>query len=150
MQAPASSPKLSLLMLALAAALSACSGRFDPISAIGNPAPTNYKSDILAFLRSYLNDPTNIRDAALTRPFPVRVGADMRHAVCVRFNARNSAGQYAGVIDTAAVFNAGRLDRFLDLSPDPAAPDAALRAQLREPCQAATYEPFPELQQLTR
>jgi hypothetical protein len=140
------------LPLLLTASLAACAGgQFDLLRPAGSSvAPTNYKADILAFLRTYLNDPTNIRDTALTQPMVLPVGSQQRHVVCVRFNAKNSRGQYAGLINTAAVFNAGKLDRFIDLSPDEAASDAPLRAQLREPCQTATYQPFPELQQLTR
>lgn len=143
------------LIVLLALALPACTGsgsRFDLFQATrsGTP-PSNYKADILAFLRTYLNDPTNIRDASLTRPVALPVGRDTLHVVCVRFNAKNSLGQYAGPINTAAVFNAsGRLDRFIDLTPDETAADAAMRAQLREPCGGASYQPFPELQQLTR
>jgi hypothetical protein len=145
--------RLRWLILCLAAGLSACAGgRYDVlnVSAKTNAAPTNAKADILAFLRTYLNDPTNIRDTALTEPLLLRVGTEPRYVVCVRFNAKNANGKFAGVIDTAAVFNAAKLDRFIDLTPDPNASDAAIRAQLREPCRTAAYRPFPELQQLTR
>lgn len=138
-------------MVLLAATLTACaSGGFNLTQSRDNIPPANYRADILAFLRTYLNDPTNIREAALSQPAILRVGSTPRYVACVRFNAKNSRGQYAGLIDTAAVFEAGKLSRFIDLTPDETAQDAAIRAQLREPCGQATYAPFPELQQLTR
>lgn len=139
---------LRCLILILAAALSACATRSDLDE--DNRVPTNYKAEITAYLRTYLNDPTDLRDAAVAQPLLVSFGPGQRYVVCLRFNAKNSDGKYAGVLDTAAVFNGGRLYRFLDLTPDETASDAALRAQVREGCKAATYQPFPELQHLTR
>ncbi|MPZ57996.1 MAG: hypothetical protein GEU91_16180 [Rhizobiales bacterium] len=135
--------------LILAAGIAACAGQRDPFER--NSAPANYKADILAFLRTYLNDPTNLREAAVTPPSLQRVGRDERYAACVRFNARRSDGKYAGLLDTAAVFNtSGKLDRFIDLTPDETAADAAIREQLRDVCKTAAYQPFPELERLTR
>src|SRR5687768_6695831 len=117
------------IALVLAAAIAGCTGQRTPFEA--NTAPTNYKSDILAFLRTYLNDPTNVREAGVTQPALQRVIREERYVACVRFNARGSDGRYAGLINTAAVFNpSGRLDRFIDLTPDETAADAAVRTQL--------------------
>jgi hypothetical protein len=141
---------LRYMILMLAAAVAACASQGDPFERSQTP-PTNYKSDILALLRTYLNDPTNVREAALTQPSLQRVGREQRYVACVRFNARKSDGQYAGVIDSAAVFDDnGKLTRFINLTPDETAPDAALREQLGEACKSATYQPFPELERLTR
>jgi hypothetical protein len=135
--------------LLLAVGLSACAGQQSPFES--TKAPTNYKADIVAFLRTYLNDPTNVREAAVAPPSLQRVGSDSRYIACVRFNARRLDGRYAGLLNTAAVFDpSGKLTRFLDLTADPAAPDAAERAQLSAVCSTATYEPFPELERLTR
>ena len=136
----------------LTATLTACTSTssFNLTQPTGNAPPSNYRADILAFLRTYLNDPTNIREASLSQPTVLRVGSEPRYVACVRFNAKNSRGQYAGLINTAAVFEGGKLSRFIDLTPDETAQDAPMRAQLREPCNGATYTPFPELQQLTR
>lgn len=138
-----------LMVVVPAAAIAACAGQSSPFER--NTVPANYKSDILAFLRTYLNDPTRVREAGVTQPSVQRVGRDERYIVCVRFNARRSDGGYAGLIETAAVFNpSGRLDRFLDLTPDETAADAALRTQLGGVCKTAAYQPFPELERLTR
>lgn len=134
----------------LIAGLSACAGgQRSPFESA--KAPANYRSDILAFLRTYLNDPTNVREAAVAPPSLQSVEGDQRYIACVRFNARRLDGRYAGLLNTAAIFDSsGKLTRFLDLTPDPTAPDAAARARLSEVCRTAAYEPFPELERLTR
>ncbi len=104
-----------------------------------NVYPKNYKSDLLAFLRTYLNNPDHIRDAALAPPQMKSVGPGERFVACVRYNARNSDGQYKGAKDGVAVYVLGKLDQFIDQ------PKAA-----REICKDAAYAPFPELQALTR
>ena len=137
--------------LLLAAGLAACAGAGQPNPFERNVPPSDYKADILAFLRTYLNDPTNVRQASVAPPSLQRVGREERYVACVRFNARKSDGRYAGLIDTAAVFStSGRLDRFLDLTPDETAADAALRESLGATCKTAAYQPFPELERLTR
>jgi hypothetical protein len=140
---------LRVATLLLAAGLTSCaSDQKDLFSS--NPNPTNYRADILSFLRSYLNDPTNVRDASVTQPILRRMNGFDRYVVCLRFNARKSDHSYAGIVDTAAVFGGGRLDRFIDLTPDETASDAALRKELGEVCKAAAFQPFPELERLTR
>jgi len=139
-------PRCSVIVLV--AVLSACAGERDLRE--DNRTPVNYKADILAFLRTYLNDPTNVREAAVSQPALQRVGGIERYTVCVRFNARKTDGKYAGLIDTAAIYNGGKLYSFVDLTPDETAPDAAVRAQLRDLCKTAAYQPFPELEHLTR
>ena len=101
-----------------------------------NPFPANYKPETLAFLRSYLNDPSRIRDAFISIP-TVRPVANvgLRYVACVRFNARKDDGSYAGSRDHFAVFFGGKLDRL---------------APTREDCRDAAYQPFPELERLTR
>jgi hypothetical protein len=142
-------PLRCIILVLAAGTIAACAGQHNPFER--NTAPSNYKSDILAFLRTYLNDPTNVREASVTPPSLQRVGRDERYVACVRFNARRSDGRYGGLLDTAAVFNtSGRLDRFLDLTPDETAADAALRTQLGGVCKSAVHQPFPELERLTR
>jgi hypothetical protein len=107
----------------------------------GNIVPAHVKTDLLAFLRTYLNDPNRIRDGAVSAPVRKRVldyPAD-RYIVCVRYNARKSDGTYAGVKTGMAIFVSGRLDRFVDMP-----------RQVKEPCEGAAYQPFPELGQLRR
>jgi hypothetical protein len=143
-------PLRCCVVLVFAAGIAGCgAGQRSPFEI--NVAPTNFKADILAFLRTYLNDPTNVREASVSSPTLQRVNRDERYVACVSFNARGSDGRYAGVINTAAIFSpSGRLDRFIDLTPDETASDAALRAQLGDACKAAAFQPVPELERLTR
>jgi len=103
-----------------------------------NVFPQNYKQDLLAFLRTYLNDPSHIRAAGVSQPQLKTVGPGQRYIACVRYNARNSEGKYAGSADGAAVYVSGKLDRFLD------------GKQAQPYCKDAAYAPFPELERLTR
>ena len=100
-----------------------------------NVFPDNYRAEILAYQRSYLNDPTGIRSAAISQPALRKVGSVERYVVCVRFNAKNAAGAYADLREHLAIFLAGKLDQM---------------AVTREQCKDASYEPFPELERLTR
>jgi hypothetical protein len=102
-----------------------------------NIYPDNYKADILSFLRTYLNDPTEIRAAGISEP-ALKPGArgESRYAVCVRFNARNAGGNYEGSKDRIVYFLAGRLDTMIEVK--------------RDQCAGASYQPFPELERLRR
>ena len=61
-----------------------------------NVFPDKYRAEILAYQRSYLNDPTGIRSAAITQPALRKVGAVERYVVCVRFNAKAAGGALCG------------------------------------------------------
>jgi len=134
--------------LALAAVLmvGGCSTNLEPTEAelkdrweAQNIYPAGYKNDLLAFLRTYLNDPSQIRGAAVSPPQRKVVGPAERFVACVRYRARKSDGQYAPSKDGVAVYVSGKLDRFFD------APTA-----VRELCKDAAFAPFPELEKLTR
>src|SRR5437773_8271346 len=127
--------RLEGVLLTAALALSACAvGRPRDDAGAANPRPENYKSDILAMLPVYLRDPTQIRDAAASEPTPLLVGTTNRYVVCLRFNAKKSNGEYAGLKQYAAIFVAGRLDQMVEVKP--------------EQCAAADYQPFPEAEKL--
>ena len=83
-----------------------------------NVYPANYKSDILAAMHAYLNDPTGIRDAAISEPALKSSGNISRYIACVRFTPKKNAKEYAGPKEIAAVFLAGRFDRFIDTPKD--------------------------------
>jgi len=104
-----------------------------------NVYPASYKADLLAYLRTYLNDPTNVRTAAVTAPFLKSAGPGDRYIVCVRYNARNTDGKYLGSKDGAAIYVSAKLDRFIDVPRD-----------VRELCKDAAFGPFPELEKLSR
>jgi hypothetical protein len=132
---------LALAALSIAL-LSGCAGSDERLSgpetkggASVNLVPGNYRAEIIAYQRSYLNDPTGIRSAAISPPALKNVGIGDRYVICVRFNAKNPNGAYAGVRDHMAIFLAGKLDQM---------------GIARDLCKDAAYEPFPELERLTR
>ncbi|MGI8527364.1 MAG: hypothetical protein ACR2K5_14555 [Pseudolabrys sp.] len=106
-----------------------------------NIPPLDYKSDIIALMRTYLNDPNGVRSAGVSPPQRKTVigEPDERFITCVRFDARKTSGDYAGVKTGAAVYVSGKLDRFLDT---PRVVEAL--------CKDAAYQPFPELERLRR
>jgi hypothetical protein len=104
-----------------------------------NVYPQHYKTDLLAYLRTYLNDPTRIRDAGVSQPQLKPAGPGQRFVACVRYNERKDNGQYAGAKDGAAIYVGAKLDRFID------EPKSS-----KELCKDAVYAPFPELEKLTR
>ena len=124
----------------VAALLSGC-GHHLPVTegdATVNTYPANYKSDILGAMHAYLNDPTGIRDAAISNPAIKPVGNTTRYTACLRFNGKKDGSKdYAGSKEIIAVFQVGRFDRFIESGKD-----------TKDICAGATYAPFPELQQL--
>ena len=133
-------------IVAIAFLLGACAHQHPQSGAYGseaeiNAAPANYKSDIAAAMRAYLNDPSGIRDASVSEPVlkPASTSIPERYVACLRFNAKKSATVYAGAKEIAAVFLAGRFDQFVDSPKE----EQAL-------CANATYAPFPELEKLPR
>jgi hypothetical protein len=99
-----------------------------------NAYPTNYKSNILAAMHAYLNDPTGIHDTAISEPALKSIGNSTRYVVCLKFNPKKNASEYAGVKEIAAAFLLGRFDQFVETAHDL--------------CAGVAYVPFPELQNL--
>jgi hypothetical protein len=132
------------LAVAAALLLGACSGHHlgfgghDGDDGYTHALPDHYKTDILAAMHAYLNDPSGIRDASISEAMLKSVPGGTRYVVCLRFNGKQSNGTYAGERQIAAVFLAGRFDDFID-------PTLA-----REPCNGVAYSPFPELEKLQR
>ena len=132
-------PLAALVLLILAACASGERDYSGPETTLGGVAvnvfPENYRAEILAYQRSYLNDPAGIRSAAISQPGLRKIGGVERYVACVRFNAKAAGGAYTGVRDHLAIFLAGKLDQM---------------AVTREECKDAAYGPFPELERLTR
>lgn len=101
--------------------------------------PQNYRSEIVALMRTYLNDPTGVRDAYVSEPAQRSIEGINRYVSCVRYTAKKSGGQYAPSRDSLVLFRGGRLERIVDS-------EMIARAQ----CKDAAYVPFPELQTMTR
>jgi hypothetical protein len=131
------------LIIGVALLLGACAGHHHRTDEAGgdegvNAYPTNYKTDILAAMHAYLNDPTAIRDASIAEPVMKSASAfsNERYTVCLRFNPKKTATVYDGMREVAAVFVGGRFDQFIETPKDI--------------CAGATYAPFPELEKLAR
>ncbi|MFY9692201.1 MAG: hypothetical protein WA776_12500 [Xanthobacteraceae bacterium] len=133
------------LILGIALWLGGCS--HNPLTASSdedsgvNAYPANYKADILAAMHVYLNDPTGIRDAAVSPPLLKQAGGVTRYVACVRFNPKKNRTDYAGIKELAAVFLVGRFDHFMDGPKEQ--PDES-----KNLCLGVTYAPFTELQNL--
>ena len=93
-----------LLPVVAALALGACSSDYmaaqESEQAALTTVPQNYRADILAFMRTYLNDPTQVRGAYVSEPALRTLDGASRYTVCLRYNAKKSGGQYAGSKDS--------------------------------------------------
>jgi len=100
------------------------------------PFPDNFRSDTLALMRSYLNNPVGVREASMADPVLREIGGRQFYVACLRFTPRETDGSYKGMRERAAVFVNGRGDRIVD--------------RAGELCTGAVYAPFPELEKMTR
>ena len=131
-------------MVLLPMALSACAASDDgkPITftddrGVSNqPFPNNFRTEVLAFLKTYLNNPVGVRDAVMAEPVQRVVGGRLRYVVCLRFSAREPDGGYREPRERALLFVDGRFDRIVE--------------NASEPCAGAAYAPFAELEKMTR
>jgi hypothetical protein len=131
--------RLSALALALlCAACGKYEGHYPQATVTGeaNIFPANYRADTIAFLKTWINDTSGIREAAISEPTLKAAGRVDRYILCVRFNAKNSTGKYEGAKDRMVVFLAGRLDTVVNARGDE--------------CAGVKYQPFPELARLGR
>jgi hypothetical protein len=115
----------------LAVAACACSNKLPDIQE--NIYPNDYKAQIMLLLRNTLDDPTNIREALVAQPTMKAIQPAARYVACLRYNAKDRTGQYAGVKERAAYFFAGRITQIVDAG---------------EICANSNYELFPELQRM--
>ena len=131
-------------MMLLPIMLSACAAVDDskPITftddrgVSSQPFPKNYRTEVLAFLKTYLNDPVGVRDAVMAEPVERIVGGRLRYVACLRFSPREPDGGYRAPHERAILFVDGRLDRIID--------------NAVEPCAGVAYVPFAELEKMTR
>jgi hypothetical protein len=101
-----------------------------------NVPPQGYRQDLIAYMRTYLNDPSGIRGATVSPPALRDFGPGQRYVACVRYAERKSDGKPK---EGAAVFVSGKLDRYFDTPRD-----------VRELCKDAAYAPFPEMEAIKR
>jgi hypothetical protein len=129
-----------MLPIALAACASSDDGggiSFTDDRGVANqPFPDNYRAELLAFMKTYLNNPLGVHDAAMAEPVQRTVGGRLRYVSCLRFTPRESDGSYRNSRERAILYLNGRLDRVVENASDI--------------CAAAVYAPFPDLEKLTR
>jgi hypothetical protein len=130
-------------MLLLPLALAACAGEgpnsityTDDRGVANQPYPNNYRAELLAFMKTYLNNPVGVHDAAMAEPVQRTVGGRLRYLSCLRFTPRETDGSYREVRERAILYVDGRLDRMVE--------------NASESCAGAVYAPFPELEKMTR
>jgi hypothetical protein len=135
-----SAKRAAILLLPIL--LAACAGddgrtAFIDTGGDGNqPFPDNYKTEVPAFMRTYLNNPVGVHDAAIAEPVQRTVGGRVRYVTCLRFSPRESDGSYRAPRERAVLYVNGRLDRIVETAGDV--------------CAGSVYAPFPELEKLTR
>jgi hypothetical protein len=100
------------------------------------PYPNNYRAELLAFMKTYLNNPVGVHDAEMAEPVQRTVGGRPRYVSCVHFTPRESDGSYRALRERAVVYVNGRLDRVVE--------------NAGEICAGAVYASFPEMEKLTR
>ena len=129
-----------LLPIALAACAGSDEGRSitytDDRGVANQPYPNNYRTELLAFMKTYLNDPRGVHDAAMAEPVQRVVGGRLRYVSCLRFTPRESDGSYREPRERAVLYVDSRLDRVVE--------------NATETCAGAVYAPFPELEKMTR
>jgi len=132
-------------MMLLSMMLSACAAAVDDSKPItftddrgvtSQPFPKNYRTEVLSFLKTYLNNPVGVRDAAMAEPVERVVGGRLRYVACLRFSPREADGGYREPRERGILFVDGRLDRIIE--------------NAVEPCAGVAYAPFAELEKITR
>jgi len=115
-----------------------------------NVPPQNFKPDLLAFMRTYLNNPENVRNATISEPQKLQVIDTERYAACLRYDAKDGSGRYTGLRDHLAVFVSGKFDRLIELGRVDRETSSESLKPLRAYCATVSYQPIPELEKLRR
>jgi hypothetical protein len=100
------------------------------------PFPSNYRTELQAFMHTYLNNPVGVHDATVAEPVMRDVNGKMRYVSCLRYAVREADGGYREPRERAVLFVNGRLDRMIEKS--------------GELCAGVAMTPFPELEKMTR
>ena len=87
-------------------------------------------------MKTYLNNPVGVRDAAMAEPVQRTVGGRLRYVSCLRFATAGIRRQLSRAARARALYVDGRLDRVVE--------------NAGEVCAGAVYAPFPELEKMTR
>ncbi len=102
--------------------------------------PSNPRAAALSYVRQTYFDPYSVRDASISQPFVLPYGLSGQSqawVVCVRANAKNRLGGYAGLQETLIVFDGDTVNASRSMRDATSA------------CRSAQYGPFPELEALS-
>ena len=129
-----------LLPVMLAACAGSDEGRSisftDDRGVASQPYPDNYRAELLAFMKTYLNNPVGVHDAVLADPVQRTVGGRLRYVSCLRFTPRETDGSYRNSRERAILYVNGRLDQMVENASDV--------------CAGVAYAPFPDLEKMAR
>ena len=103
-------------------------------AACARPYPEKYRMQVADFMRTYLDNPTKVKDAFIGEPVVKPVGGTPLYVTCVRYNPRDSKNQYEGGKTNLAVFLGGKLSQFLPGDP--------------ELCNGLAYTRYPEIESM--
>ena len=131
-------------VLLLASWLGGCSGSSLSDFSFGKPKtdppvdptqfPANYKPELAAFMRTFLANPTKVRDADIGTPVLKPVAGKEQYVTCVRYNPRDSANKYEGNTQNVVIFLTGRVNQVLPDDP--------------QMCAGLAYQRFPEIENM--
>src|SRR5260370_28730730 len=76
--------------------------------------PDNYRPELLAFMRTYLNNPVGVRNAEMAEPVQRTVGGRVGYVSCLRFYPRESDGTYHEMREPAVMYVTRRRDRLVE------------------------------------
>ena len=68
-------------------------------------------------MRTYLSNPTKVKDAYVAEPVLRPVAGTTHYITCVRYNPRDGANQYLGNQTNLGIFLGGELTQFLPADP---------------------------------
>jgi hypothetical protein len=96
--------------------------------------PAKYRTDVAAFMRTYLNNPTKVKDAYIAQPVLRPIDGVAHYVTCVRYNPRDSTNRYEGEQTNLVDFLGGKLNQFLPGNP--------------ETCSGLNYQRYPEIESM--
>lgn len=138
---------MRIYAIAIAIIVSGCTST-GSIAPPNSSPPNNYRAAIVTQIKQDFFDPYSIRDASISRPLYASMIFDgvtpiPRRAwiVCLRANAKNRMGGYTGIKNSAFIFDGESIRDTLS--------GYDFQGQVDQHCKAATFQPFPEIEELT-
>ncbi len=101
------------------------------------PFPGNYHTEILAFMKTYLNNPVGLHDTAMAEPVQRTVGGRLRYVSCLRYAVREARRQLSRAAASTPSFMSMGGSTMSSKTPASFVP-------------AQTYAPSPELAAMVR